>query len=179
MAGVDEVGSAAGLLLASLFAWAGAVKLVSPARTTASFRALGLPAAHAFARLVPLVELTTAASILIAPRLGGVLALGLLTLFSGVVATALATGRRTGCGCFGATSTDDELSGTELIRNAALALGAAAVLLTPRIGVPDAAATVLVGSAAVVAALALGLLRMRHRLGTVWATPLPGTFGPR
>lgn len=179
MSGVQDLGSAAALMLAAAFAWAGAVKLVSPARTAQSFRDLGLGASALLARAVPLFELATAVLLLSAPRVGGLLALGALAVFTAVVLSALRHGRRAGCGCFGASTSDDDLSYVEPARNLLLALGAATALLTSTVQVPSLAATVAISSAALTAFLGLGLLRLRRRVGAVWATPLPGSMSPR
>lgn len=179
MSGVQDLGSAAALLLAGVFAWAGAVKFVSPGRTTASFRSLGLPVPALLARGVPIFELVTAVLLVIAPRTGAALALASLAAFTLVVLIALRQGKQVGCGCFGAPSTDDDLSYVEPARNFLLALGAGTALLTPQTGRPSVAAVIAVTSAAAAAALGLGLLRLRRRVGVVWATPLPGSIPSR
>ncbi|MBW3537663.1 MAG: DoxX family protein [Actinobacteria bacterium] len=176
---MQDVGSAAALLLAGIFAWAGALKLVSPGRTTVSFRALGLPASALLARAVPTFELATAALLVIAPRIGAALALVSLVAFTLVVVLALRQGKQVGCGCFGASSTDNDLSYVEPVRNLLLALGAATALLTPQLARPSVAAVIAVTSAAAASALGLGLLRLRRRVGVVWGTPLPGSIPSR
>ena len=179
MSGVQDLGSAAALLVAGVFAWAGALKLIAPARTTASFRSLGLPASSVLARLVPPFELATAALLVLIPRLGATLALASLAIFTAVVLVAISQGKQTGCGCFGASSSDDDLSYVEPVRNLVLALGAGAALLTPQVARPSLAALVAVTSAATASALGLGLLRLRRRVGVVWSTPLPGSIPTR
>lgn len=167
------------MLLAAVFAWAGSLKIVNPSRTARSFRDLGLPLSGLLARAVPLFELATVVLLLVAPRVGAALALTSLALFTAVVLNALRQGRRSGCGCFGASNADDELSYVEPIRNGLLAIAAAAVFLTPEVLAPTLAAAVAVTSGAVAGALGLGLLRLRQRIGVVWATPLPGSFPTR
>lgn len=179
MCGVQDLGVAAALLLAALFAWAGAVKLVNPARTAASFRELGLPVPGLLGRAVPVFELATASALVMAPRLGGALALGSLAAFTAVVLVALRDGKRTGCGCFGAANSAEDLSHVEPVRNLLLALPAGLALLAPEVARPTLAAVIAVTSGAVAAALTLGLLRLRHRVGAVWATPLPGSLPTR
>lgn len=174
---VQELGSAAALLLAATFAWAAAAKGVTPARTTASFRALGLPYPALFSRGVPLAEAITTVLLVTVPRAGAVLAMVLLTAFTLFIVSALRSGRRIGCGCFGAaTSSDAELSWVEPLRNALLFALAAVALTAPQLVRPGAAAIVAVGSLATAGLLALGLARLRRRVGAVWATPLPGSF---
>ena len=179
MSGVQDLGSAAALLLAAVFAWAGAVKLVSPARTATSFRDLGLPIPAFLGRAVPLFELSTATLLVLAPRAGAALALGALAIFSGVVLNALRNGKHLGCGCFGASNAAEDLSYVEPVRNLLLALAAATAVMSPDLTRPTLAAIVAVTSAAVAAALGLGLLRLRQRVGVVWSTPLPGSIPSR
>mgnify|MGYP002335979054 CR=1 FL=1 len=179
MSGVQDLGSAAALLLAGVFAWAGAVKLVSPVRTATSFRDLGVAAPALLARAVPVAELLTAALLILSPRTGATAALVALGVFTAVVLNALRQGKRNGCGCFGAATSADALSVVEPARNALLALAATAALSAGELARPTLAAAITVSSVAVAAALALGLLRLRHRVGVVWATPLPGSIPHR
>ena len=176
MCGVQDLGSAAALFLAAVFAWAGAVKLVSPARTSNAFRDLGLPGAALLARAVPVAELALSAALILSPRAGGAAALGTLVLFTGVVLRALRQGKRAGCGCFGAATSGEDLSYVEPARNLLLAVAAVAALSASDLGRPSLAATVAVTSLVVAGSLALGLLRLRQRIGVVWATPLPGSI---
>jgi len=174
---MQELGSAAALLLAGVFAWTAAAKLVAPARTAASFKALGLPIPGLFARGVPAAEAATTALLLVAPRAGGVLAIALLAAFSAFVITALRAGTTAGCGCFGAQATaGDDLSWIEPLRNLLLALLAALTLPAAALVRPGVSAVVAVGSLATSGFLGLGLVRLRRRVGAVWATPLPGSF---
>ncbi len=177
--GVQDLGSAAALFLAAVFAWTGAVKLVSPARTAASFRDLGLPWSPVLARAVPVHEFATAALLILDPRLGATVALISLVVFTATVLNALRQGKRAGCGCFGASAALEDLSYVEPVRNLLFALAATTALLAPRFERPTLAALVAVSSAATAAALALGLVRLRQRIGVVWATPLPGSLPPR
>ncbi|HUR49925.1 MAG TPA: MauE/DoxX family redox-associated membrane protein [Acidimicrobiales bacterium] len=176
---MQDLGSAAALFLAAVFAWAGAVKLVNPGPTAQSFRALDLPMPRLFGRAVPLVELSTAALLVLAPRAGGVVALGCLVAFTAFVLNALRHGKRVGCGCFGATHSTEDLSYVEPTRNLLLGIAAVMTMLTPQLTPPTLAAVVAVTAAAIAAALGLGLLRLRQRVGVVWATPLPGSFPSR
>ena len=177
--GVQDLGSAAALLLAAVFAWAGAVKFVSPGRTATAFRELGLPTPKAMSRAVPLFELVTATVLILRPRAGGALALLALAAFTGVVFNALRGGRRAGCGCFGSSDSGEDLSVVEPVRNVLLGLAAVTALFASEVVRPSLAATVAITSAAVAASLGLGLLRLRQRVGVIWATPLPGSIPPR
>lgn len=175
--GVQQLGSAAALLLAATFAWAAASKLVAPARTTASFTALGLPAPGLLARTVPLVELIATVLLIVSPSVGGAAALGLLGVFTVFVVVALRSGRTAGCGCFGAAAaSDDGLSWVEPLRNSLLAGLAALALTAPGLVAPGLSAVMTIGSLTAAGAMVLGLARLRQRVGAVWATPLPGSF---
>jgi len=177
MAAMQELGSAAALFLACVFAWAAAAKLVAPERTTASFKALGLPVPGLFARGVPAAEAATTALLLLAPRAGGVLAVALLAAFTAFVVSALRAGTTAGCGCFGAqASAGDDLSWIEPLRNLLLALLAALALPAAALVRPGVSAVVTVGSLATAGFLGLGLARLKRRVGAVWTTPLPGSF---
>lgn len=176
---VQDLGTAAALLLAAVFAWAGAVKVVAPVRTAAAFRNLGLPVPAVLSRLVPVGEMSIAALLVVAPRRGALAALASLGVFTAVVLMALHSGKRAGCGCFGGSNTDEDLSHVEPIRNLLLAVLAATALLAADLSRPDLAAVVGVTSAATAGALGLGLLRLRQRVGVVWATPLPGSIPAR
>ena len=115
------------LVLAAVFVWAAAAKLARPKGTAAGFSALGLPAAHALAWAVPAAELVTAVLLVAVPRVGGLIALTVLAVFTAVLARALRRGAAVGCPCFGAISTKP-VSWRGVMRNLALAVLAAAAL---------------------------------------------------
>lgn len=140
MPGMAELGYACALLLAAVFVRAGAAKLARPAATAASFTALGVPAAPAVARAVPVVELVTAAGLLAAPRIGAVAALVLLAAFSTLLARAVRAGADTPCNCFGSARADP-VSPVDLLRNGLLAGLAVAALGAshPALSLPGAA----------------------------------------
>jgi thiol-disulfide isomerase/thioredoxin len=95
----------AALMLAVVFGVAGIAKLRDREDTRTAVRAFGGPTAlvPAVALLLPLVELVVAGALLLpATRVAGVLgALGLLSLFSAVIAANLARGKNPECHCFG------------------------------------------------------------------------------
>src|SRR5688500_13264747 len=117
---MGEVGSAAAVLVAAAFAWAGASKLARPEATAQAFRTLNLPAVAPVGRALPVVELGVAATLILAPRVGGLAALVLLTVFTVLLARAIAAGATTGCGCFGAVA-DEPVSVLDVARNGLLA----------------------------------------------------------
>lgn len=110
---------AAALIVAAVLAVAAVAKLRRPAETERDFADLGLPAASTLARLVPAAELVVAALLVILPGWGGVVAFGLLALFTANLAVVVRSGRLVSCACFGAASRAP-VSARHLVRNGAL-----------------------------------------------------------
>ncbi len=115
----DVVALVAAVALAVVFLIAALAKLRAPEPTTADFRSLGLPRPDAMARIIPLVELATAATLLVAPGWGGVIAFVILAAFTATLAVVIRSGRVVSCACFGGTSSEP-ISVRHLLRNAAL-----------------------------------------------------------
>jgi len=112
------------LVLAAVFALAGAAKLADRSGTRQAVRDFGAPErlAGLLAIVVPLAELTVA-SLLLLPAtavLGAIGALALLLLFSAAIAWNLAHGRAPECQCFGQLHSAPAGWGA-LARNGALA----------------------------------------------------------
>jgi hypothetical protein len=162
----EALGSAAGLLLAALFAWAAAAKAIRPDQAAADVARLGVPAARVVARVVPLAEMLLAVTLLWRPGAGAVGALTLLAAFSAVLWRARARGTMAGCACFGPGGRAGRLS-TALLRNALLGL-AALVAAQGAPGVAPLPALVAVGAATVAGLLALALWDLRARTGRLW-----------
>jgi putative oxidoreductase len=94
--------------LAALFVWTGLLKLQSPEAAQMAifqYRLVSWEAAQLLATLIPMLELSAALGLLIPRlRLGGVvLCIGLLVVFCGALAAALARNLDISCGCFGTT----------------------------------------------------------------------------
>lgn len=111
------------LLVAAVFGWAGTAKLMNRAQTRQAVSEFGTPDrwVRAVAWALPVVELCVAVGML-APWTAvgaGVVALGLLMVFSVLVARLLRQGKHPACSCFGASS-DQAISGKTLLRNALL-----------------------------------------------------------
>lgn len=157
---LNELGMAAAGVLAATFAWAGAAKLGRPSETAAGFAALGLGAAAALARIVPALELLLAVALLVAPRIGGAVALVLLAAFCVVLVRALRRGVKVRCACFGQAG-GPALSVVDLVRNGLLGLLAGLALAADQPRVPSLPASGLMASA--VLAGAAGLLALRRR----------------
>lgn len=125
--------------LGLVFAVAGAAKLRAPRQAADSLVQFGVPPALASGvRVVlPIAELAVAVTLLI-PRsaaVGAVAATGLLTVFSVVVAIALARGRRPACNCFGSLGTD-QIGTRTLVRNGLL-IGLASLIAIAGAGHPE------------------------------------------
>ena len=126
------------LALAGTFVVAGLTKLRHLERTQEDFAALGLPSliVPPVSVWLPIIELVVAAMLLIEPLagFGTVCALGLLSLFTAVIAINLWRGRHPACACFGSLSGSHIGAGT-LMRNCIL-MSAAGMLLIPPSAMP-------------------------------------------
>lgn len=117
---VETIGVVAGFVLAAVFVVAAAAKLSTPEATAADFASMGLPEPAVLARAVPVVELVTAAALVLAPGWGGVLAFALLAGFTVNLYLVIRSGRVATCACFGGAAAEP-VSNRHLIRNAVLA----------------------------------------------------------
>lgn len=170
---MDGVSYTAALLLAGVFAFAGAAKLHVPARTRATFAALGLPSPDVLARAVPLFELGTAAALVVLPAAGGIVALGALAFFTTLLVARLRTGSRVSCGCFG-TASDEPISFVEPVRNGLLGLAAIGAAFSTGPVWPSLAEVMATTTAALVGSLVLALCIVRRDVGAVWSNTLAG-----
>jgi hypothetical protein len=119
-----SVALALALVLAAVFAWAGATKVTSPERWRKDLQAyrLGRALRGAGLLLVPWLELLVAvAAVAGHPRWGSGLAVGLLVAFSAAIVRAriLVGSNQLACGCFGGHATRDYR--LLLLRNALVA----------------------------------------------------------
>jgi thiol-disulfide isomerase/thioredoxin len=135
------------ILLAAVFAVAGATKLADRDGTRAGIVAFGASESIAgvLALVVPLAELAVAGLLLPAPTAvyGAIGALALLAVFSVAIGWNLAHGRAPDCHCFGQLHSAPA-SWRTLARNAALA-AIAVISLVGSIAEPDASATAWIG----------------------------------
>jgi uncharacterized membrane protein YphA (DoxX/SURF4 family) len=177
---VNDLGGAAALVLAAVFAWAAVAKFRTPDETAASFHGLGLPAAAVLAKAVPVVELAVAAGLIVVPAATSWIALALVVAFSLVIVRAVAAGSTVTCACFGAAgaATDDTarpVSTVEVVRNAGL--GALAIVAsgaapgTLRTSLP---ALVIVSVLVALSRVGFAAADLRRLGGHVLSTPLPG-----
>jgi uncharacterized membrane protein YphA (DoxX/SURF4 family) len=163
---------AAALLLAAVFAWAGAAKLRQPAATAAQLRALGLPAPWVLARAVPAVEVALAVLLVAVPRTGGPVALLLLAAFTLLLAVKLGQGEAVRCGCFG-SARQDPIAATDLVRNGLL-IGLAAVVAVAAVPALPGLSALVAGTAAIaIGAVALALVDVRVTTGRLLDNSVP------
>lgn len=165
--------SLAALIVAAVFTIAAGSKLTAPAKTAREFNSLGLPMARLLARVVPVAELVAVALLLAIPRLGGLLSVLLVSGFTIVLFNALQSGRSVSCGCLGALS-NEPISYWTIGRNVGLLLLAIAAAATESLRVPDLAAVLVGGSAALLITVGVQLLKLRSDIGTLWRIDLAG-----
>jgi uncharacterized membrane protein YphA (DoxX/SURF4 family) len=124
-------GFACAVLLAAVFVVAAVAKARDRRATVGSFSDLGVPRPATMAVVVPVLEVGTAAILLLVPVIGGFVALALLAFFTTFLVTRLTAGVRAPCSCFGAARRRP-VSAANLVGNGFLvllalgALGAAA-----------------------------------------------------
>ena len=118
----ETVARIAPLLLALAFAWAAVAKLSGLERWRTALAGYGLPGPieRPTAALVPIAELAVAfVTIAVSVRLGALVALAMLALFSVAILRARSIkGDRLPCGCFGGSAVRHYT--TMMLRNAAL-----------------------------------------------------------
>jgi len=148
MAGAASI---AAVILALVFAWAGVAKAARHRATVDAFATLGLPAPPVLAVGVPIAEIAIAASLIVAPAVGGALVLAALAAFTLVVIRGIMRGTSGGCGCFGSRRVDP-VSPADVIRNGLLAAFAAVATGTTRLVRPGVATVVIMLAAVAVAA---------------------------
>ena len=161
---MNDVAYASAVLLAGVFAWAGASKLRHRDRTTRTFAAFGLPAPDVLGTAVPVLELLLAVGLLVVPAVAAYVALGLLAAFTTFLVRAVRAGVDVGCGCFGSASTAP-VSPVDVVRNGLL--GACALVASFAAGpaVPELGAILLVGVGAAAAMAVLGMAARRRHAG--------------
>jgi hypothetical protein len=152
------------LVLAAVFGPAAAAKLADRGGGRRALMNLGVPQRFATigAVVVPFVELGVAAALLVRPwaEFGAAGALGLLVVFSTVVAVGLGAGRTPDCHCFGRLHSSP-IGPATLVRNGVLAAQSLLVLA----GGPDAALALvtLTVAAGLGRTLLIALRRQMHR----------------
>lgn len=169
---MNELAYVAAAGIAALFAWAGRAKLRSRARTTRSFRAIGLPVPGALAIGVPVVELVLALTLLVVPAVAATATIALLAAFTVVLARIVLAGREVSCACFGSAGSET-VTWVELARNGALISVALVIAITGTTPVvPGIAALIAAGTVAATLAVLLALADLKQRTGAVLALRL-------
>lgn len=118
----------ASLLVGAVFVVSSVAKSADPARWTGQAAGMGVPAP--IARLVPYGEAVLAAWLISQWQrsLAASVAIGVLLVFSALVAVRLAQGRRPVCACFGSLSARP-IGASTLVRNGLIAAVAAVAAL--------------------------------------------------
>ena len=152
--------------LAAAFAAAALAKLSDVSGFRAALLGFGLPwpLTTAFALVVPGVELTVAAAMVVSPltQAAAMLAALLLAVFTATILAALATGRRPSCGCFGGTRA---IGPHTLVRNGVLMATALVIAISGgSTGLP-VVVEVTVAIALVVSVLAIASYRQLRSRG--------------
>ncbi len=162
---LNDVAYPSALLLAGVFAWAGASKLRDRRGTSASFAAAGLPAPQILGTAVPVSEVLLAVGLVTVPAVGAYVALAMLAAFTTFLVLAIRSGSAAGCGCFGSARAE-AASSVELLRNGLLAGAAVVAGFADGPEPPDPVATAVVAGVAVLAVALLSLVRRsRRRVG--------------
>lgn len=165
---VSDIGYAAALVLAAVFAWSGIAKLAQRQRTTTTFTDLGIPGAPLLGTALPVVEVLLAVALVVAPGVAAYAALALITAFTTVLVRTLRRGLRVACGCFGSASAEP-VSAVDVVRNVLLGVAALAATAATGPGVPDSTAALVVAAATAGGGLALADARRRTAGGRLRA----------
>ncbi|HYD10870.1 MAG TPA: MauE/DoxX family redox-associated membrane protein [Acidimicrobiales bacterium] len=168
---MNEVLYAGAVVLAAVFAWAGAAKAVAPQRTQRTFAQLGLPSV--LARVVPVVELALGAGLVLAPGITAWAALAMLVAFTGLLTKVVVRGESVACGCFG-SARPEPVSFVDLVRNALLIVVATAVAIggtSP--DSPGLAAVIAASGLAATGLVVVALADLKRRTGAVLRLELP------
>lgn len=162
---MNDVAYSLSVGLAAVFAWAGVAKLRAPRPTARAFQALGVP--RVLARVVPVVELALAGSLVVTP----ISAMGAVALLIAFTVVLLRADDGVRCACFGSASADP-VSWVQILRNGLLA-GAAVIASGATPVVPALAAVLTAAGIAAVSLLVLALAELKRTTGHVLAADLP------
>lgn len=171
------ISTLAALALAAVLATAAVAKLRDRDHTMREFARLGLPLPHRLAVVVPVAELISAATLLVRPIMGALMA-GLLLVSFTLVLVEILQNAEPGdepvtCSCFG-SQRNKPVSMTTVGRNLGLLSLAGLAAMTPNLTAPDLASLIAMSTLALVVGVAGQLLMVRSRLGALWSTELAG-----
>lgn len=169
---MTSLASAFALTLSLVFAGAALAKLRDRRTAASGFRSLGLGHATVLVPAIAAVELALSAALLIAPRLGALLAFGLLSVFTGVLVRARRQDNNAFCGCFGAIGSEP-ISRFTFARNAALMTCCLVALWATRFRL-SLAAVMVVSTMVVTYFVAVAALQMAERTGSLFPRVVPG-----
>jgi putative oxidoreductase len=160
-------------VLAAVFVVSAAAKLHDPSSTDRALTKGGVPFASGLARVVPFVEVVTAALLVMRTTLGGLAALALLGLFTAFLASLLWRGVDVSCGCFGANESET-VSHVDIVRNTLLAVLAVVAVTGGAAADVELEDVIAVTTAVAVGHLVITGLRTRRTLGQLFDNRLPG-----
>lgn len=168
---IGGLGSMMAVALAAVFAIAGGMKIH---RSSApDMRRLGLPLPRVLALVVPIIEVATARTLLIAPRWGATSALVLLMAFNAVLVHTIRSGRTVSCGCLGSL-TDSPIGWTTVFRNGVLGLMALFAMQAGTLSAPSPVAFVVFIGFVLAAAVIGQLIASWQEIGRLWSVQLAG-----
>ncbi len=170
---MGAVGSVAALVLALVFIWSGVAKLRERASVGRDFAAIGVPAPTVSVVVVALVEVAVAATLVVQHRVGAVLALVLLGLFTLVLISVLRSGREIRCGCFGANAREP-ISMVDVVRNVSLAVIGGLALFGGRSFAIDLPAVMVVSLTALCLLVVVNLIALAQTSGALIRIELAG-----
>lgn len=171
IAGLGGLASIMAATVAAVFAMTGAMKFRRSAAP--EMRRLGLPLPRVLAIVVPIAEVATARTLVTTPRLGGLMALILLTAFTAVLVRTIRSGESVSCGCLGSFS-DAPITWMTVYRNGVLAFMALGATQTEVLTSPDLASVLAFVGFVLVAGIAGQLLTTWRELGRLWSVELAG-----
>ena len=131
---IDGIGWVGRLIVAGVFVFAGAVKLLDPAafaQDIANYQAFPYWTWNLAAAVIPVLEIVAGLAVLIGyKRRAGALVLGSLTIaFIGLIASVIVRGIDLSCGCFGEATEASAVGWPLLLRDVGLLVAIVAAYL--------------------------------------------------
>jgi hypothetical protein len=163
----------AALTLAVVLTYSAVAKFRDSHAMRRAVRAAGLRGGGVIVKVVPVIEVITAASLLIRPSLGAKIALVLLTIFTLFVLHLLAHEIDVSCGCFGANATTS-VSAVDVVRNAFLLTLAAVATKCDRPTGFALEELIAATTAIAIGVVVLAAIGTRRELGQLFDNQLPG-----
>lgn len=160
-----EFATSSAIFLAAVFAFAAISKARRPASASAAFREMGIGVSWSVPAVV-IAEVAVAAALVFVPRVGAVLAVALLAVFTVVLLRAIRIGGTVRCGCFGSGSIEPVGPHT-IFRNFLLGMLAVFALAasSPRFSFP---AMLTVGALFAGGVVLVALVKVRSEVGKIF-----------